>query len=95
MANLFNVVLFSYSEETIYTSAILFAANVFHNAIECQRDLNLAAPYGIRIAKRITLRVFRDTVELLELTEEKFRGYSFKASVTDEEYGVCTTYTAA
>jgi len=56
MAKLFNVVLFSYSEETIYTLAILFAANVFHNAIECQRDLNLAAPwpsYGIRIAKRL------------------------------------------
>ena len=40
MAKLFNVVLFSYLEETIYTSAILFVANVFHNAIERQRDLN-------------------------------------------------------
>jgi len=73
MAKLFNAVLSSYSEETIYTSAILFAANVFHTAIECQRDLNLAAPWP---RGWDTLRVFQDTVELLEVTEEKFRGYS-------------------
>ena len=32
------------------------------------------------------IRVFQETIELLEATEESFRGRSLRASVTDEEY---------